>query len=140
MDQRGAKQMETVRPESSGGDSKVFTARVVKTLSRSPKSGRSCLAGSASANADNLNSMVERPDLAQKRRNEMARFSQRPNSTNNPIRNGIGSKKYDSQHISSHRNSNNHRRMESRQNIHLESTIKTDSLDLTIPQQELREA
>jgi hypothetical protein len=30
--------------------------------------------------------------------------------------------------------------MESRQNIHLESTIKTDSLDLTIPQQELREA
>ena len=132
--------METIRPKSSGNDLKIFTARVVETLSRSPKSGRSCLAGSASANAGNLNSLVERPDLAQRRRNGMARFSQRPNSTNNPVRNGIGSKEYDGQHNSSHRNSNSLRRLESRQNFHLESTVKTYSLGLTIPQQESKEA
>lgn len=52
-DQRRAKQMESVRPESSRDDLKIFSARVVEKLSRSPKSGQSCLTESASANAGN---------------------------------------------------------------------------------------
>lgn len=45
--------MESVRPESSRDDLKIFSARVVEKLSRSPKSGQSCHTESASANAGN---------------------------------------------------------------------------------------
>lgn len=68
----------------------------------------------------------------------MVIFSQHPNSTDNAIRNRIGSRECGGQRNGSNRSSNNHHQMGSRQNIYLESTSKKNSLDLTIPLKESR--
>jgi hypothetical protein len=61
-----------------------------------------------------------------------------PNNQNPPtIQSEI---EYKSQRNSGHHNSNNPTRMESRENLYLEPTSKTNCLDLTIPIQESREA